>query len=55
VALLICSRDEAGRYRDGAQTFIDRVFFQEEVQDCLDFLKETIERLEKQPGNFRLG
>ncbi len=46
VALLICPKAEAQRYRDGAQTFIDRVFFQEEIQQCLEFLKETIDRLE---------
>ena len=44
VALLLCPRAEAEKYREGAETFIDRVFFQEEIQECLDFLRETIER-----------
>lgn len=43
VALLICPRVEAERYREGAETFIDRLFFQEEIQQCLEFLKRTIE------------
>ena len=42
VALLICSRDEAGRYRSGAEAFIDRVFFQEEINECVDFLRNTV-------------
>jgi hypothetical protein len=46
VALFICSKAEAERYREGAEAFIDRVFFQEEIQECLDFLKETIRRAE---------
>ncbi len=44
VALFICPRAEAERYRAGAETFIDRVFFQEEIPACLDFLKKCIER-----------
>jgi hypothetical protein len=47
VALFICPRNEAERYRLGAETFIDRIFFQEEIRDCLDFLKETIEQYEE--------
>lgn len=46
VALFICPKAEAEKYRDGAETFIDRVFFQEEIQECLAFLKETIGRFE---------
>lgn len=42
VALLLCPQAEAERYREGAETFIDRVFFQEEIQGCLDFLRDTI-------------
>lgn len=42
VALFICARAEAERYREGAEAFIDRVFFQEEIQECLDFLKKTV-------------
>lgn len=48
VALFLCPRSEAERYRDGAEAFIDRVFFQEEVDECLDFLRSTIERLDAQ-------
>lgn len=29
VALMLCSRSEAERYRKGAETFVDRIFFQE--------------------------
>lgn len=42
VAFFICPREEAARYREGAEAFIDRVFFQEEVEDCIDFLRKTI-------------
>lgn len=42
VALFICPKAEAEKYREGAEAFIDRVFFQEEIQECLDFLKDTI-------------
>ena len=42
VALLLCPKAQAERYREGAETFIDRVFFQEEIQECLAFLQETI-------------
>ncbi len=48
VALLICPKAEAERYRAGAETFIDRVFFQEEVEDCLAFLKKTILRFDRE-------
>ena len=44
VALLLCSRDQAERYRDGAQAFVDRVFFQEEIEDCLSFLRQAVAR-----------
>ncbi len=47
VALLICPRSEAERYRAGLETFVDRVFFQEEIEECLEFLKTTIESLER--------
>lgn len=46
VALLLCSKKEAERYRSGAEAFIDRVFFAEEIDQCLAFLKAEIERLE---------
>lgn len=42
VVLMLCSRLEAERYRDGAQAFVDRVFFQEEIEECLSFLRDTI-------------
>lgn len=42
VALLLCPRADAERYREGAQAFVDRVFFQEEIDDCVAFLKATI-------------
>ncbi len=44
VALLLCPKAQAERYREGAETFIDRIFFQEEIQECIAFLKRTIER-----------
>ncbi len=46
VALLLCPKAQAERYREGAETFIDRVFFQEEIQECIAFLKATIDRYE---------
>lgn len=42
VALFLCSKADAERYREGAEAFIDRVFFQEEIQECIAFLRETI-------------
>jgi hypothetical protein len=42
VALFLCSRIEAERYRPGAEAFIDHVFFQEEVEECLDCLRSAI-------------
>ena len=44
VVLMLCSRAEAERYRPGAQAFVDRVFFQEEIEECLSFLRETLDR-----------
>lgn len=44
VVLLLCPRNEAERYREGAQAFVDRVFFQEEVAECLQYLKEVIKQ-----------
>ena len=43
VGLFLCPCHAAERYRRGAEAFIDRVFFQEEVDACLDFLKASIE------------
>lgn len=39
VALLICGKEEAEPYRRGAEAFVDRVFFQEEIEDCIDLLR----------------
>lgn len=39
VALLLCAREEAERYRAGAEAFIDRIFFQEEIDECIAFLR----------------
>jgi hypothetical protein len=41
VVLMLCPRAEAERYRDGAQAFVDRVFFQEEIEECLQYLKKV--------------
>jgi len=40
--LLLCARREAERYREGAEAFVDRVFFQEEIDACLEFIKDVI-------------
>jgi hypothetical protein len=47
VVLMLCSRVEAERYREGAQAFVDRVFFQEEIEECLSFLRETVDQHRK--------
>jgi len=44
VALLLCSRVEAERYRAGGEAFIDRIFFEEEIEDCIAFLREVTRR-----------
>lgn len=41
VALLLCSRAEAERYRAGGEAFIDRIFFEEEIEECIAFLREV--------------
>jgi hypothetical protein len=41
VVLMLCSREDAERYREGAEAFVDRVFFQEEIEECLAFLKAS--------------
>lgn len=43
VVLMLCSKLEAERYREGAEAFVDRVFFQEEIEDCLSFLRRCCE------------
>ena len=42
VALLLCPKVAAERYREGAETFVDRVFFQEEIDECIDYLSLCI-------------
>lgn len=44
VVLMLCARTEAERYREAAETFVDRVFFQEEIEECLAFLKAKLRR-----------
>jgi hypothetical protein len=44
VVLMLCPRSEAERYREGAEAFVDHVFFQEEIDACLACLKVAIER-----------
>lgn len=46
VGFLSCPREQAERYRAGAETFIDRIFFQEELDECLGFLRDTILRFQ---------
>lgn len=41
VLLMLCSKVEAERYREAAEAFVDRVFFQEEIEECLRFLKKA--------------
>ncbi|WP_139227775.1 hypothetical protein [Nocardioides alpinus] len=43
IGLFLCPRDEAERYRTGAEALIDRIFFQEEIDDCIRFISSTIE------------
>lgn len=42
VGLFLCPRDKAERYRTGAHALIDRIFFEEEIDECLSFLDEVI-------------
>ena len=51
IALLICPRAEAERYRVGAETFVDRVFFQEEIDECLEFLRDAVARVDEHSGS----
>jgi hypothetical protein len=44
VAVFLCPKAEAERYRVGAEAFIDRLFFQEEIEECLDFLRNAVRR-----------
>ena len=45
VAILICSKTQAKAYRAGAEAFIDRVFFEEEIEECIRFLKRSCAKL----------
>lgn len=47
VAFFICPRVEAERYRPGAEAFIDRLFFQEEIDDCIRFLDTVVKQARK--------
>jgi hypothetical protein len=42
IVLMLCSKTEAEKYRAGVEAFVDKVFFQEEIEECLEFLKEAI-------------
>jgi hypothetical protein len=44
VVLMLCPREAAERYREAAEAFIDRLFFQEEIEDCLTYLKGLLTR-----------
>jgi hypothetical protein len=48
VAFFICRRSDAERYRPGAEAFIDRLFFQEEVDECIRFIAEVIKHVDEQ-------
>lgn len=43
VGLFLCPRAEAERYRTGAQALIDRIFFQEEIEECIEFIDDVIQ------------
>jgi hypothetical protein len=40
VVLMLCSRVEAEKYRVAAKAFVDEVFFEEEIDECLAYLKK---------------
>jgi hypothetical protein len=44
VAVFLCPAVDAARYRAGGETFVDRIFFQEEIDECLEFLRQAIRR-----------
>ena len=48
VGLFLCPRAAAERYRVGAEAFVDRVFFQEEIAECLAFLNAAIQRADQE-------
>lgn len=41
VGLFLCAKAAAERYRPGAEAFVDRIFFQEEVEECIAFLRDA--------------
>lgn len=43
IGLLICPRELAERYRPGAEALIDRIFFQEEIEECIAFIAAAID------------
>ena len=44
IGLFLCPVGEAERYRRGAEAFIDRIFFQEEIEECINYIDSTIRR-----------
>lgn len=42
VGLFLCPKAQAERYRAGAHAFIDRIYFQEEIEECIRFIDDTI-------------
>jgi hypothetical protein len=44
IGLFLCASAEAERYRPGAEAFVDRVFFQEEIDECLALLRQITTR-----------
>lgn len=42
VVLMLCAKAEAEPYRQGAEAFVDQVFFQEEIEECLAFLRAAV-------------
>ena len=42
IGLFLCPQAEAERYRRGAEALIDRIFFQEEIEDCIAYIDEII-------------
>lgn len=49
IGLFLCPRGEAERYRVGAEALMDRVFFQEEIDECIAFIDECIRQHAKRP------
>ncbi len=43
IGLFLCPLGEAERYRPGAEALIDRIFFQEEIEDCIEFIADIIQ------------